>query len=148
MLKTIPPLVTPELLQILAAMGHGDEIVLVDRNFPAASVAAETVTGTLVQLTGVGTNEAARAILSLLPLDGFVEAPVRYMAPEGEPEADFEVHRDMQEIVDAAEGRSVTMEAVERFDFYDEAKTTYAVVRTAESRPYGCFILKKGVIFD
>ena len=148
MLKTIPPLVTPELLQILAAMGHGDEIVLVDRNFPAASVAAETVTGALVQLTGVGTNEAAKAILSLLPLDGFVEAPVRYMAPEGEPEADLEVHRDMQEIADAAEGRSVAMEAVERFDFYDEAKTTYAVVRTAESRPYGCFIFKKGVIFD
>ncbi|ORE92303.1 RbsD/FucU domain-containing protein [Aurantimonas sp. 22II-16-19i] len=148
MLKTIPPLVTPELLQILAAMGHGDELVLVDRNFPAASVAAETVTGVLVQLSGVGTNEAATAILSLLPLDSFVEAPLRYMAPEGEPEADFEVHRDMQAIADAAEGRAVVMEAVERFDFYEEAKGAHAVVRTGESRPYGCFIFKKGVIFD
>ena len=148
MLKTIPPLVTPELLQVLAAMGHGAELVLVDRNFPAASVAAETVSGVLVQLPGVGTNEAATAILSLLPLDSFVDAPVRYMAPEGEPGADFEVHRDMQTIADAAEGHAVVMEAVERFDFYEAAKSAHAVVRTGESRPYGCFIFKKGVIFD
>ncbi|MBP0617387.1 RbsD/FucU family protein [Jiella mangrovi] len=148
MLKTISPLITPELLQILAAMGHGDELVLADRNFPAASVAAETVTGVLVQMTGVGTTEAAEAILSLMPLDTFVDAPVRHMAPEGEPEAEFAVHRDMQAIVDAAEGREVAIEAVERFDFYDEAKTAYAVVRTGETRPYGCFIFKKGVIAD
>ncbi|WAP70826.1 RbsD/FucU family protein [Jiella pelagia] len=148
MLKGIPSLVTPELLEILAAMGHGDDLVLADRNFPAASVAAETTTGRLVQLTGVGSNDAATAILSLLPLDGFVEAPVRRMAPTDDPTAEFDVHLDMQAIVDAAEERSVTIEAVERFAFYEAAKTAFAVVRTSESRPYGCFIFKKGVIFD
>ncbi|MBO0903666.1 RbsD/FucU family protein [Jiella sonneratiae] len=148
MLKGIPPLVTPELLALLAAMGHGDELVLADRNFPAVSVAAATVSGELVQLTGVDCNAAAEAILSLLPLDGFVPAPVKRMAPEGEPQTEFEVHRDMQRIVDAAEGRSVTIEAVERFAFYAAARQAFAVVRTSESRPYGCFIFKKGVIFD
>ena len=148
MLKNISPLMTPDLLQILAEMGHGDDLVLADRNFPAASVAAETISGKLVQLTGVDTGEAAKAILSLLPLDSFVEAPVRRMAPTDDPQATFEVHEDMQRIVDAAEGRHVTIEAVERFAFYEAAKQAFAVVRTAESRPYGCFIFKKGVIFD
>ncbi len=148
MLKGIPPLVTPELLEILASMGHGDDLVLADRNFPAAAVAAETVTGRLVQLSSVGSNEAAAAILSLLPLDSFVDAPVRRMAPTDDPTAEFEVHLDMHAIVDAAEGRSVAIEAVERFAFYEAAKSAFAVVRTGESRPYGCFIFKKGVIFD
>lgn len=148
MLKTISPLVTPDLLRILAAMGHGDDLVLADRNFPAASVAAETVSGELIELPGIGNNEAAEAILALLPLDSFVDAPVRRMAPSDDPGAEFEVHRDMQKIADAAEGRSVPIEAVERFAFYDAARQAFAVVRTGESRPYGCFILKKGVIFD
>ncbi|WP_182084762.1 RbsD/FucU domain-containing protein [Aureimonas sp. ME7] len=148
MLKTISPILTPELLTILAEMGHGDDLVLVDRNFPAESTAAETTTGQCVQLAGVGTTEAARAILSLLPLDSYVDAPVRLMEVVGDPKAYPDVHREMQEVVDAAEGKSITIERVERFAFYDAAKTAYAVVRTTEARPHGCFIFKKGVIFD
>ncbi|WP_062203401.1 RbsD/FucU family protein [Aureimonas sp. AU12] len=148
MLKTISPLISADLLSILAEMGHGDDLVLVDRNYPAESTAAETVTGVCLQMAGVGTTEAARAILSLLPLDSYVDAPVRLMQVVGDPTAVPDVHREMQEVVDAAEGRTVTIEGVDRFAFYEAAKTAYAVVRTSEARPHGCFIFKKGVIFD
>ncbi|BDA82618.1 hypothetical protein Sa4125_01600 [Aureimonas sp. SA4125] len=148
MLKTIHPLIGSELLAILAEMGHGDDLVIADRNFPAESVAAATVTGQCVHLAGVDTTEAARAILTLLPLDSFVDAPVRRMAVVGEPESVLDVHSAMQAVVDAAEGKAVTIEPVERFAFYDAARDAYAVVQTSEARPYGCFIFKKGVIFD
>lgn len=148
MLKTIPPMIGSELLAILAEMGHGDELVLADRNFPAVSTAEATVSGQLVVLAGVNTTEAARAILTLLPLDDFVDAPVRRMAVVGDHEAVLEVHSDMQAVIDAAEGKPVTIEKLERFAFYEAARNAYAVVQTTENRPYGCFILKKGVVFD
>ena len=148
MLKTIPPIIGPDLLAILAEMGHGDDLALVDRNFPAASTAEDTVSGRLVTLAGVDTTEAARQILRLLPLDSFVVAPVRRMAVVDDPDAELDVHRDMQAVCDAAEGRAIRIEAVERFAFYAAAREAYAVVRTTEARPYGCFLFKKGVIFD
>ena len=148
MLKTIPPIIGSELLTILAEMGHGDELVLADRNFPAVSTAEATVSGRLVRLAGVDTTEAAKAILTLFPLDSFVDAPVKRMAVVGDPDAVLEVHSAFQEVADAAEGQPVTIEKVERFAFYDLARKAYAVVQTTESRPYGCFILKKGVVFD
>jgi L-fucose mutarotase len=148
MLKTIPPVITAELLTILAEMGHGDDLVIADRNFPAVSVAASTTSGVCVQLAGVDTTEAARAILTLFPLDGFVPAPVRRMAVVDDQDAVLDVHAAMQEVVDAAEGHPIAIEAVERFAFYEAAKRAYAVVRTTEARPYGCFIFKKGVVFD
>lgn len=148
MLKLIPPLISPELLLTLAEMGHGDDLVIADRNFPAESVAASTVTGRCIRLSNVDTTEAAREILKLYPLDSFVEAPVRRMGVVDDFSAVLDVHAAMQEVIDAAEGRSVRMETVERFAFYEAASRAYAVVRTTEARPYGCFILKKGVIFD
>lgn len=148
MLKTIHPLIGSELLTILAEMGHGDDLVLADRNFPAASTAASTVSGRLVQLAGVDTTEAARAILTLFPLDSFVPAPVRRMGVVDDPTAVHDVHSAMQAVVDEAEGQAVTIETVERFAFYEAARNAYAVVQTTEDRPYGCFILKKGVVFD
>ena len=148
MLKTIHPLIGSELLAILAEMGHGDDLVIADRNFPAESVAASTVSGQCVQLAGVDTTEAARAILTLLPLDSFVDAPVRRMAVVGEPNAEHDVHSAMQAVINAAEGKDITIEPVERFAFYEAARDAYAVVQTSETRPYGCFIFKKGVIFD
>lgn len=148
MLKGLDPLLDAELLHLLAAMGHGDDLALVDRNFPADSVARATVTGRLVRQDGVDTTAMARAILSLFPLDSFVEAPVRRMEVVGEPGTLLEVHRDLQRVANEAEGREVAMASLERFAFYEAAKRAYAVVATAESRPYGCFILKKGVVFD
>jgi L-fucose mutarotase len=148
MLKGLDPLLDAELLYLLAAMGHGDDLALVDRNFPADSVARATVTGQLVRQDGVDTTAMARAILSLFPLDSFVEAPIQRMEVVGEPETLLEVHQDMQRVANQAEGREVTMASLERFAFYEAAKGAYAVVATAEARPYGCFILKKGVVFD
>lgn len=148
MLKGISPLIDGELLRILDSMGHGDDLALVDRNFPAASVAADTVTGTLIRLSGADIPQAAAAILALFPLDTFVEAPIQRMEVVGEPGTMLDVHQDLLAAARASEGRAVAMGSIERHAFYAAAKRAYAVVQTIEARPYGCFILKKGVIFD
>jgi L-fucose mutarotase len=129
-------------VQILRAMGHGDDLALVDRNFPAASVARRLVT-----LDGVDVVRAGGAILSVLPLDSFVEQPALRMEVVGKPQEVPEVQRQLQAEIDKAEGRSWPMGSLERFAFYERAKQAFAVVATGESRPYGCFLLKKGVIF-
>jgi L-fucose mutarotase len=147
MLKGIDPLLNAELLHILRAMGHGDDLALVDRNFPAASVARKTLTGKLVTLDGIDIPRAARAILSVFPLDSFVDQPALRMQVVGKPDELPEVQRQMQAEIDKAEGKSWPMGSIERFAFYEEAKKAFAVVATGENRGYGCFLLKKGVIF-
>ena len=147
MLKNIDPILSPDLLQVLAAMGHGDDIVVVDANFPADSVARQTVTGRLIRLDGVDVVQAVGAILTVFPLDSFVEAPVRRMEVVGDPDEVPEVQQEVQREIDDAEGQSLPMDSIERFAFYEEAKKSYAVVATTEGRAYGCFLLKKGVIF-
>lgn len=147
MLKNIDPTLSPDLLQVLAAMGHGDDIVVVDANFPADSVARQTVTGKLIRLDGVDAVQAVSAILSVFPLDSFVEAPARRMEIVGAPDEIPEVQQEVQREIDDAEGQPLPMASVERFAFYEEAKKAYAVVATTEGRAYGCFMLKKGVIF-
>ena len=89
-----------------------------------------------------------RAILSLFPLDSFVDHPVTRMQVVGDPDEIPEVQQEFQAIVDAAEGRSLPMGSIERFAFYGAARQAFAVVQTGETRPYGCVLLKKGVIFD
>ena len=148
MLKGVSPIVGAELLWVLESMGHGDDLVLVDRNFPADSVARQTATGKLIRLDGVDCTQAARAILALYPLDSFVEAPIQRMEVIGEPETLLEVHREVLAVAREAEGGDVAMASLERHAFYAEARKGYAVVQTTEARPYGCFLLKKGVIFD
>lgn len=143
MLKDIEPLLVPELLHQLARMGHGDDLAVVDANFPAESVAAAGAFGRVVQLTGVGVEEAVRAILTRFPLDDFVAHPVMRMevvdAPDEIPPS--------QEAVIAMVG-AARVGALERFAFYEAAKRACAVVRVAsEGRPYACFLLKKGVVF-
>lgn len=148
MLKGVSTVLTADLLWILGSMGHGDDLALVDRNFPASSVAAATVTGKLVQLSGLDTTQAAKAILTLFPLDSFIEAPIRYMEAVDDAQTVLDVHRDMERAARAAEGTAIAMAAVERHAFYRAARESYAIVQTDEARPYGCFLLKKGVIFD
>ena len=147
MLKNLDPLLSADLLHILDAMGHGDELVLADRNFPAHSVALETATGQLIVERGVDTTRMARAILSVFPLDSFVEAPISRMEIGGDPGAVLEVHSALLAEAEKAEGKLVKMASIERHAFYAAAKRAYAVVQTGETRPYGCFILKKGVVF-
>jgi L-fucose mutarotase len=146
MLKGIDQRLSAEVVHVLMLMGHGDDLVLCDVNHPAATIAAETTYGRLIDMAGCDIPTAARVILSLMPLDTFVPAPVWRMQVVGNPDAQVSIFARMQVVVDQAEGRPVSIEALERFAFYAAAKQAFAIVRTADSGPYGCFILKKGVV--
>jgi L-fucose mutarotase len=142
MLKGIPNLLPPELLKILMEMGHGDEIVLGDGNFPAASCAKR-----LVRCDGHGVPTLLDAILSLMPLDTSVDKPAALMdtAAPGEEPAIWERYR---EILQKYEPENHKIEKVERFAFYERAKNAYAVVATGETAGYANIILKKGVVME
>jgi L-fucose mutarotase len=142
MLKGLDPLLSPDLLYILAQMGHGDEIVLVDSNFPAVSTARR-----LVRLDGCDLPAAARVVLSVLPLDTFIERPVAAMEVVDHPEVVPEVQQAVFGLARSIENRAIDVERVERFAFYERARQAFAVVATSEARPYGCVIFTKGVIF-
>lgn len=146
MLKGIDQRLSAEIVHVLMLMGHGDDLVICDVNHPAATIAAETTYGRLVDMAGCDIPTAARAILSLMPLDSFVPAPVRRMQVVGNPDAQVPIFARMQAVLDAAEGRAIEVEALERFAFYEAAKRSFAIIRTGDSGPYGCFILKKGVV--
>lgn len=148
MLKGISKHVSTDLLWTLASMGHGDDLVVVDTNFPAQSVANCTSSGKLVDMAGFNTQEALKVILSLYPLDSYVDNAVRCMQVVGKPDEVLEIHKQAQAVIDEAEGKHWPMRSLERLAFYEVAKKAYAVVRTGEGRPYGCFILKNGVIFS
>jgi L-fucose mutarotase len=122
-------------------MGHGDELVIVDANFPAAASAER-----LVRLDGVDASRALKAVLSLMPLDDFVEAPLAFMAVVGDPAAVPEVTSELKSIAEEAEGRPLAAERIDRFAFYERARHAFAIVATSERRLYGNVILKKGVI--
>ena len=146
MLKGIDRRLTAELLGVLMQMGHGDELVICDVNHPAAAIAKHTTHGKLIDMAGCDIPEAAAAILTLLPLDTFVEAPVMRMKLVDNPDGQAPVFARMQRVLDQAEARPIRMGAYERFDFYAAARRAFAVIRTSDPGPYGCFILKKGVI--
>jgi L-fucose mutarotase len=146
MLKGIDQRLSAEVVHVLMLMGHGDDLVLCDVNHPAATIAAETTYGRLIDMAGCDIPTAARAILSLMPLDTFVPAPITRMQVVGDPAAEMPVFARMQAVADAAERRPVIMQSLERFAFYEAAKRAFAIIRTADSGPYGCFILRKGVI--
>ncbi|MDR0591921.1 MAG: fucose isomerase [Bifidobacteriaceae bacterium] len=139
MLKHIDPILIPDLLYGLAKMGHGDTVVVADRNFPAFAAGAP-----VVALAGVDAVEAVAAICSVMPLDRFVDQPLAAMAPTGGG-ALSPATGAVEAVAERAEGRSVKARPVERFDFYRESRSAALVVATGESRPYGCYILQKGV---
>jgi L-fucose mutarotase len=147
MLKTLPPCMTADLLWVLAAMGHGDQLAVVDRNYPAHATALGTRSGKLVQLPGTDVTTALQGILQLLPLDHFMASPVAHMDPVDQPGIRLPVHQEVLDICEAAESRQIGMLAVERFAFYAAARSAFALVHTTEDRPYGCFLLTKGVVF-
>jgi L-fucose mutarotase len=146
MLKSIDPILNADVLYALRAMGHGDDLVLCDTNFPADAVARQTVLGRLLRIDNVTAGRAARAILSVLPLDSFVDRPASRMEIVGQPDEIPPVQAEVQREIDAAEGRAWPMGSTERFAFYELAKKAYCVIQTGERRFYGCFIFKKGVI--
>lgn len=140
MLKGISPILSPELLKILMEMGHGDEIVIGDGNFPAASMAKR-----LVRLDGHGVPEILDAVLQLMPLDNYVEAPVALMQVVPGDDVVPVIWDEYKAIVKKHEGER-NIEQVERFDFYERAKKAYAVIATGETAIYANIILKKGVV--
>lgn len=146
MLKGLDNRLNAEVLYVLRAMGHGDMLILSDTNFPADSIARQTVHGELLRMENLSAGEAVGAILSLLPLDTFVEDFAARMEIVGEPDTVPPVQAEVQAAIDAAEGAARPMIGVERFAFYDMAKQAYAVIQTGERRFYGCFMLRKGVI--
>lgn len=145
MLKNLDPLLNADVLHALRAMGHGDTLVLSDTNFPSESVARKTVLGKLLRIDAT-CPRAARAILSVMPLDSFVEHATYRMEVVGNPKDIQPVQKEVQAEIDRAEGKPWPMGSIERMAFYEVAKKAYCVVTTAETRFYGCFIFTKGVI--
>lgn len=148
MLKGIPAFIDAELLWVLAAMGHGDELVIVDRNFPARAVAKATPSGKLITLGGMDAPATVAGLLPLFPLDDFVDAPLAWMDPCPTPGAILPASAEILALCRKAEGRDIGHAAIERMAFYERARACFAVVRTSESRPYANFILTKGVVRD
>lgn len=146
MLKNIDPLLNADVLYALRAMGHGDTLVICDTNFPADSVARETVLGDLLRIDGVTAARAVEAVLSVVPLDTFVDDSARRMEIVGSPEEIPPVQQEVQAAIDKAEGKSWPMTSIERMEFYEHAKKAYCVIATGERRFYGCFIFRKGVV--
>jgi len=141
MLKNLDPLLSPDLLMVLRSMGYGDEIAVVDANFPAASMAQR-----LVRLDGLTASAVTGAILSVMPLDDFVPEAAWRMEVVGDPEAEQPIFDEFRAAIARHEGADFRLAALERFAFYERAKAAYAIVSTGESRLYGNIILKKGVV--
>ena len=146
MLKGIDNRLNAEVLGCLRAMGHGDVLIVADTNFPADSVARATVTGRLLRMENLTAAQAVQAVLSVLPLDTFVDDFAGRMEIVGDPTTVPPVQAEVQAEIDAAEGRARPMTSIERFAFYDMARKSYAVIQTGERRFYGCFMFRKGVI--
>lgn len=144
MLKNIPPIIPPMLLKVLSEMGHGDSLVIADGNFPAESVGKNSI---VIRMDGHGVPEVLDAILTLLPLDQYVEKPVSLMERCEGDNADVSIWQTYEKLLEKHEGKSlkdVTM--LERFSFYEKAKKCYAVIATSESSQYANVILQKGCI--
>lgn len=146
MLKGIDNRLNAEVLACLRAMGHGDVLIVADTNFPSDAVARATVTGHLLRMENLTSAEAVNAILSVLPLDTFVDDFAGRMEVVGAPGEVPPVQAAVQAEIDHAEGRPRPMVSIERFAFYDMARRAYAVIQTGERRFYGCFMFRKGVI--
>ncbi len=143
MLIGLNPLLNADVLYALRSMGHGDDLIIADTNFPATSVAQDTVLGAPLRIDR-GVAEVVRAVLSVYPLDGFVEDTVARMEVVGEPATILPVMEEVGAEITAAGGPGFI--SLERYAFYERAKQAYAVIQTDERRFYGCFALRKGVV--
>ena len=145
MLIKIDPILSPDLLFLLRSMGHGDRLVLTYANFPAHSM-----NKSVVRLDGVNIKDAARAILSVFPLDSFVVSQggtaAKRMEVDDKPDELTETHKEFIKAVKEVSGNNWEVGSIERQSFYEEAKKSYAIVTTTDARPFGCFIITKGVI--
>ncbi len=146
MLNGISPLLNAEVLYALRAMGHGDDLIIADANFPSDSVARQTRLGKLLRIDNTTAAAAVEAVLSVMALDSFVGDSAARMAIVGAPDEVPAVQQEVQRAIDAAEDKPWPMVSIERFAFYQRAKQAYCVIQTGERRFYGCFAFRKGVI--
>lgn len=146
MLKGIHPLLNADVLYALRAMGHGDDLVIADTNFPSDSVARLTGLGRLLRMDNTTAAQAIEAVLSVMPVDTFVDDAVARMEIVDAPDEVPPVQQEVQAVVDASLGRTWPMMPIERFAFYARARQAYCVIQTGERRFYGCFAFRKGVI--
>jgi L-fucose mutarotase len=145
MLKGIDPILTPDVLHALCAMGHGDEVVIVDSHYPADTAGKSSTYGKILRLDAADTARAIRAVLSVFELDSFVAHPAERMAVDNQPDELPNVQREAQAAVDETVGKPTPFAVVSRELFYDRAKKAYAVILTGETRGWGCFIFRKGL---
>lgn len=141
MLYHIPSLITPELLYAMKAMGHGDELLITDANFPATSHGRECI-----RLSGVDSSEALSAILTLLPIDTFVDNPFTTMETVDHPDIIPPTVEDFTQIIRNKTQFTSSPKGLERFEFYERAKKSFVIIQTSDIRPYANIIVKKGVI--
>ena len=141
MLKKIPPILSPELMHVMMSMGHGDELVIADANFPAVTNAKR-----LVRADGHNIPTLLRAIMQFMPLDRYSDKPAALMSVVPGDPTEPTIWAKYQDILNRAEKKEVAIEMVERFAFYDRAREAFAVVATSEKALYANIILKKGVI--
>lgn len=146
MLKGIDPILNADVLFALRAMGHGDDLIIADTNFPSDSIARQTRLGRLLRLDNVTAARAARAVLSLYPLDTFVDDAAARMEIVNDPKQIPPVQMEVQTEINNAEMKPTPMISIERYAFYERAKSAYCVIQTGERRFYGCFAFRKGVI--
>ena len=141
MLLNIDPILSPELLYALRAMGHGDEIALVDSNYPAESCGPACI-----RADGSNVSEILKAVLTLMPLDSFVPDPANSMQVVGDPKAIPDTVKEFQQIINDTADNPTEIKSLERYDFYERAAKCFTVVQTGERRLYGNIILMKGVV--
>ena len=145
MLININPVLSPEILFHLRSMGHGEKLILADANFPS-----NTTNNRVLRLDGVNIKDAASAILSVFPLDSFVVSqggsPALRMEVDDKPDELTETHKEFIDAVKNFSGENWKVGSISRQNFYKEAKNAYCIVKTTDARPFGCFILTKGVI--
>jgi L-fucose mutarotase len=141
MLKGLDPLLNADLLYVLRAMGHGDDLVIVDANFPAMTMGRR-----VVRMDGVSATRVLEAVLSVMPLDDFVDEACARMQVVDDPDAVPEICKEFQSIIDRAGGSRFQLARIERFAFYERARQAFALVQTGETRLYGNVLLKMGVV--
>lgn len=141
MLRNIPAILSPDILWSLRAMGHGDELVIVDANFPATALGERCH-----RLDGLTATEVLQATLTVMPLDSYVPDPALVMEVVGDPDAVPSIVAEFQTIMSQTADNPATLGQLERFAFYARAKAAFAIIQTGETRLYGNIIVKKGVI--
>jgi len=141
MLKGIPPVISPEVMHLMMKMGHGDEVVIADGNFPADAKAQQ-----IARADGLGVLEILEAVLKFLPIDKFVDDPVTVMKPVNAKDPEPPIWKDFRRLLELSEGRRIELTPIERFEFYEKTEAAFGIIATSESALYANIILKKGVV--